>query len=83
MSNHTVYETIAFEREEHVGIISLPYLDPMAVSAAKQAVLSGPDLPLSDGLYLEKRPASELALAQARDKRVDPASRNNPRRNNR
>jgi enoyl-CoA hydratase len=36
--------------------------DPMAVRSAKQAVLRGLDLPLSEGLNLEKRLASELRL---------------------
>jgi enoyl-CoA hydratase len=36
--------------------------DPMAVRGAKQAVLRGLDLPLSEGLNLEKRLASELRL---------------------
>lgn len=36
--------------------------DPIAVRRAKQAVLRGLDLPLSEGLNLEKRLASELRL---------------------
>jgi enoyl-CoA hydratase len=40
--------------------------EPAAVRKAKEAVLRGADLPLSDGLYLEKRLASGLALQAAR-----------------
>lgn len=39
--------------------------DPAAVRKAKEAVLRGADLPLSDGLYLEKRLASGLGLQAA------------------
>ena len=38
-------------------------LDPIAVRYAKQAVMGGLDLPLSEGLELEKRLASQLAVA--------------------
>jgi enoyl-CoA hydratase/carnithine racemase len=37
--------------------------DPIAVRNAKQAVVRGLDLPLTEGLELEKRLASELRLA--------------------
>lgn len=38
--------------------------DPLAVRLAKQAVIRGLDLPLAEGLYLEKRLASQLASGE-------------------
>jgi enoyl-CoA hydratase/carnithine racemase len=43
--------------------------DPMAVRSAKQAVLRGLDLSLSEGLELERRLA--MALRGAKRKRVE------------
>ena len=46
--------------EEMAGIIASH--DPRAVRNAKQAVIRGLELPLAEGLELEKRLASELRL---------------------
>lgn len=40
--------------------------DPLAVRLAKQAVIRGLDLPLAEGLYLEKRLASQLASGEGK-----------------
>jgi enoyl-CoA hydratase/carnithine racemase len=44
--------------------------DPLAVKNAKQAVMRGLDLPLTEGLELEKRLASELRLATGKATKI-------------
>ena len=45
--------------------------DPIAVRSAKEAVVRGMDLRLSEGLELEKRLASELSLRKCSGARVE------------
>jgi len=59
--NHIVPRSKLLETAEEMAGKIASY-DPMAVRNAKQAVVKGLDLPLPQGLDLEKRLASELSL---------------------
>jgi enoyl-CoA hydratase/carnithine racemase len=60
--NHLVPKARLLESAEEMARKIASY-DPMAVRNAKQAVMRGLDLPLTEGLELERRLASELRLA--------------------